>query len=319
MHPSSASLSPAGAAPRDRGLAGRLEKSEIYRDYRDAFEATTGLPLAFRPAGSFQAPLHRSRQANPLCRIMAANNHTCAACLRLQQCLEDGNEGSRTTECFTGLSESSVPVRAGDSVLGHLQTGQVLLRKPTESGFRKILAQLAALHVAVDQKQLRAAYFGSRVLAKRQYEAIVRLVSIFARHLSEVGNRLVTQEAVGDSPVVAKVKAYVAANLSERLSLEAAARAVSLSVFHLCKTFKKETGLNFTDYVGRVRVEAVKEMLLNPHTRVSEAAFAAGFQSIAQFNRVFHRVTGESPSAFRERQAGSAAPHGGGLPLARAA
>jgi AraC-like DNA-binding protein len=45
-------------------------------------------------------------------------------------------------------------------------------------------------------------------------------------------------------------------------------------------------------------------MLLDPHKRVSEAAFAAGFQSLSQFNRVFHRITGEAPRVYRERLQG---------------
>jgi AraC-like DNA-binding protein len=39
---------------------------------------------------------------------------------------------------------------------------------------------------------------------------------------------------------------------------------------------------------------------------VSEAAFEAGFQSLSQFNRVFHRIAGESPSIYRDRLHGAA-------------
>ncbi len=60
----------------------------------------------------------------------------------------------------------------------------------------------------------------------------------------------------------------------------------------------------FRDYLRRVRIEKVKQLLLNPHRRVSEAAFATGFQTLSQFNRDFRRVVGETPSAFRERRHG---------------
>jgi AraC-like DNA-binding protein len=65
--------------------------------------------------------------------------------------------------------------------------------------------------------------------------------------------------------------------------------------------FKKSTGMTFTDYLARVRVERVKALLLNPHKRVSEAAFEAGVQSLSQFNRVFRRLEGCAPSAHRAR------------------
>ena len=65
--------------------------------------------------------------------------------------------------------------------------------------------------------------------------------------------------------------------------------------------FKQATGLTFTDYVARVRVEKIKNLLLNPHKRISEAAYEAGFQSLSQFNRVFRRVTGLAPTVWRAR------------------
>jgi AraC-like DNA-binding protein len=48
-------------------------------------------------------------------------------------------------------------------------------------------------------------------------------------------------------------------------------------------------------------VEKVKNLLLNPNKRVSEAAYEAGFQSLSQFNRVFRRVAGEAPSVYRDK------------------
>jgi AraC-like DNA-binding protein len=72
-----------------------------------------------------------------------------------------------------------------------------------------------------------------------------------------------------------------------------------VSTFYFCKLFKKATGLTFTEYLGRVRIEKAKALLLNPHLRISEIAYDVGFQSLTHFNRVFRQVTGRSPTAFR--------------------
>ena len=74
-----------------------------------------------------------------------------------------------------------------------------------------------------------------------------------------------------------------------------------MSSFYFCKTFKKATGMTFTDYLARVRIEKVKNLLLNPHKRISEAAYECGFQSLSQFNRVFRKVAGESPTEYRAK------------------
>jgi AraC-like DNA-binding protein len=98
----------------------------------------------------------------------------------------------------------------------------------------------------------------------------------------------------------------------ESLSLADVAKASGASVFHFCKVFKKTTGMTFTEYVGRVRLEDAKTQLLNPSRRISEIAYDVGFQSLTQFNRTFKRVFGQSPTEFRshlgtkKRRAGAA-------------
>jgi len=78
------------------------------------------------------------------------------------------------------------------------------------------------------------------------------------------------------------------------------AKASGASVFHFCKVFHKATGLTFTDYVARVRLDDAKTELLNPSRRISEVAYDVGFQSLTQFNRTFKRVFGQSPTKFRD-------------------
>ncbi|HLW34997.1 MAG TPA: AraC family transcriptional regulator [Chthoniobacterales bacterium] len=96
-----------------------------------------------------------------------------------------------------------------------------------------------------------------------------------------------------------KAREFIARNRTEKLSLSVVARAAGASVFHFCKVFRKATGLTFTDYVARLRLEDARSRLANPKLRVSEIAYDAGFQSLTQFNRVFKRVIGESPTKYR--------------------
>ena len=78
-------------------------------------------------------------------------------------------------------------------------------------------------------------------------------------------------------------------------------RRPAMAEFHFCKVFHKATGLKFTDYVARVRLENARNRLLNPNLCISEIAYDAGFQSLTQFNRTFKRVFGQSPTEFRTR------------------
>lgn len=283
-------------------LVARLRQSKLFRDYQQAFEATTGLPLVLREAGSFRTPLEGSKRANPFCALMTEANKTCAACLQLQQRAEDeATAGPKTLQCYAGLSETVVPVRIGDQVLGYIQTGQIFLRVPSQKVFRKFTRALDGGENAAAPHALESAYFQTRVVAREQYAAIIRLLGIFAEHLAAVSNQMLLMEAATESPVIARVRAYIAAHQRDQLSLIEVAGAVNMSPSYFCKVFKKSTGLTFTEYLARERIESAKQMLLNAHTRISEAAYAAGFQSLSQFNRVFRRVAGEAPSCYRDR------------------
>lgn len=290
------------AAQRSRIAVAQLRRSEIYRDYEHAFRETTGLPLNLRPIEAFDLPHHDHAKEAPFCALMAKSNKSCAACLQLHKELEqEAQLEPKTLKCFAGLCDSAVPVRVGENLVAFLKTGQILLHSPNKAEFARTTRQLLKWGSDVDLKRLEEAYFQTRVVSKPQYDSILRLLTIFAQHLASMSNQLSLKEAAGEMPAVARARVYIAEHQTEEIGLKDVAGAVNMSAFYFCKTFKKATGMTFTDYLARVRVEKVKNLLLNPHKRVSEAAYEAGFQSLSQFNRVFHRIAGESPSVYRER------------------
>ena len=95
---------------------------------------------------------------------------------------------------------------------------------------------------------------------------------------------------------------FIHEHADEELSLSEVAKAASVSRNHLSEKFKQITGVNFVDYVGRVRTEKARRLLQDGDLRISEIAFAVGFQSLSQFNRVFKKVSGKSPTEFRAAQ-----------------
>ena len=198
-----------------------------------------------------------------------------------------------------------------ENLIAFLQTGQVLLHQPTKQEFAKTTRQLLKFGTEIDLKKLEEAYFQTRVLTKTQHDAVLRLLTIFAQHLSQLSNELIVKKTAAESPQVTKARMFIAEHQGDELSLTQVAKEVNMSAFYFCKMFKKATGMTFTDYLARIRVEKVKNLLLNPHLRASEAAYEVGFQSLSQFNRVFRRVAGESTTSYRHRvQRGRTVLHG---------
>jgi AraC-like DNA-binding protein len=98
-----------------------------------------------------------------------------------------------------------------------------------------------------------------------------------------------------------KARKFIEQHSGEELSLSKVAKAVNISVNHLSEKFKQVTGTNFVAYVARTRFEKACDLLRSPNLRISEIAFAVGFQSLSQFNRVFKRFARKSPSQYREK------------------
>ncbi len=291
----------------NKQLIETLTQSHIYQEYEQAFSEATGLPVTLRPVESWQLPLHGKKKENPFCSMMAQKSRSCAACLQVQQEVADAAKDSpQIVTCPVGLCDVAVPVKLGDRLIGYLQSGQVFKRRPTPAQFDRAASLVESWGVQFDREQLREAYFSGQVMSVRQLDAVTQLLNLFSQHLSMLSNQILVQQERAEPPVITRAKAYIQEHQDEDISLGQVARAVNTSTFYFCKLFKKATGVNFTEYVARVRIEKAKTLLLNPHLRISEIAYEVGFQSLTHFNRVFKKILGQSPTQYRAALPGHA-------------
>jgi AraC-like DNA-binding protein len=203
--------------------------------------------------------------------------------------------------CVFGLYETAVPVKLGAQTIGLLQTGRVRFETPTAAAFRRVVQHAKKLGVDIGDARTRQAYFETPVVSRKKLAAVADLLRIFADHLAIISNQLAVQTANTESPVMARAKQFIRGHYTEELSLQQVAGVVHMSVHYFCKQFRKDTGMGFTGFVSRTRVEQAKKLLLNPNLRVSEIGYAAGFQSLNHFNRMFKKFTGQSPSDYRRQ------------------
>ncbi|MEY2495370.1 MAG: hypothetical protein QOJ45_1862 [Verrucomicrobiota bacterium] len=96
-----------------------------------------------------------------------------------------------------------------------------------------------------------------------------------------------------------KARNFIEEHSGEELSLPKVAKAANTSANYLSEKFKEATGVNFVHYVARTRFEKAARLLREADLRVSEIAFASGFQSLSQFNRIFKKLAGNSPTEYR--------------------
>jgi AraC-like DNA-binding protein len=106
-----------------------------------------------------------------------------------------------------------------------------------------------------------------------------------------------------------KARNFIDEHAGEELSLTRVAKAAETSANYLSEKFKEAVGINFVQYVARTRYEKAAALLGDADLRVSEIAFAAGFQSLSQFNRVFKKFSGKSPTEYRAATRGKRKQH----------
>jgi AraC-like DNA-binding protein/ligand-binding sensor protein len=286
-------------AQDDSRLIDALRHSKLYRDYERTFTEATGLPLGLRPVEFFGLPFQGKKNENEFCAFLASGKSSCCLCLETQaRVAESGGKDPRSIQCPFGLTESAVPIRLGERIIGFLCTGQVFTTR-TNPGDRALQQKrLFTERSPAEQKALRLWKQTPRIDAVK-YKAMVRLLIFFSKQLSALSNQLLIEQKCREPEVIMRARRFVAENKRGRVSLSSAAKAAGASMFHFCTLFHQTTGLKFSDYVARSRIENARVLLCDPRRRMCEVASEAGFQSMTAFNRAFRRVVGQSPTEYR--------------------
>jgi AraC-like DNA-binding protein len=284
-------------------LVERLKASPFYQICQDSFRKSTGLPLVIisSDAPDFN-PCHTSPNQNPFCRLLNTVHGNCEECISDQKfILNQSTEKSYTHNCFAGLKETSVPLRLGNVTIGYLKTGQIFTSKPSKK-------EIAALHDVLtssgyseaEQQKVLDSYEQTPFLDKDKYGSMITLLNIVSLQLTELLNRILLESQSEEPEVIRKAKAFLADNVDEKITLERIAKEVNVSTYYFCKLFKQTTGMRFTEYANRYRIELAKNELKNTEKPVTDIAYEVGFQSLSQFNRSFCRIAGESPRQYRQ-------------------
>lgn len=119
-------------------------------------------------------------------------------------------------------------------------------------------------------------------------------------YLNQDQNRYISQtEMTPMEKKIYSITGYIHSHYSEDISLEFLAKEFYISSCYLSHQFKEITGFTVTDYIQMTRVRNVQSLLINTRTPITDAASLCGFTSFSQFNRVFRKHIGISPSQYR--------------------
>ena len=101
------------------------------------------------------------------------------------------------------------------------------------------------------------------------------------------------------SPLIKKIIIKIESDLSGNLSLKELAKENNVSSNYLSGLFKKENGITLTEYVNSKRIEHAKHLLKNTNLQIQTIAQHCGIFDLHYFCRIFKKLTGKTPSAYR--------------------
>ncbi len=104
-----------------------------------------------------------------------------------------------------------------------------------------------------------------------------------------------------DDELGARVIRYLNSNIEKNVSLDKLARRFFVSKYHLCRAFKKYSGISVHSYINHKRIMYAKQLIDSGETALG-AAYKVGFGDYSAFYRAYVKIVGRSPRAEHKRE-----------------
>ncbi|MDO4950294.1 MAG: AraC family transcriptional regulator [Bacteroidales bacterium] len=131
-----------------------------------------------------------------------------------------------------------------------------------------------------------------------------QLLDVMAAHVDEAhvlsSSVFAKVELLSESRRVRKVQHYVSAHYKDELRLQQMADLVGMTPTSFSRFFRMRMGKTFTDYLIDTRIGVATRYLVDTSMSVSEICYQSGFNNVSNFNRIFLRKKGCTPTTFRD-------------------
>jgi AraC-like DNA-binding protein len=185
-----------------------------------------------------------------------------------------------------------------------------MLNRNVMAPIKKIL-NLAQMGVAFSEQTITSVYPRIRNLSEKHgFDAVLELMTL----LFDLANVRDTQvlSSTGISPVsdfhnsekIKQVYDHIEQNFGQRISLKDMAESLNMTKITFSRFMKRRTGKSFVEFLNAYRISIATRLLIETTKHISEIAYDCGFNNLANFNKIFKKNKGLSPSEYRENLSG---------------
>lgn len=129
---------------------------------------------------------------------------------------------------------------------------------------------------------------------------LLTILALLLRHYGHViGNT--TNDHLKELRIIHKVTDYIDHNYCDNITLKALADIAIMNPSYFSTFFKRYNGMNPTEYIARRRILHAMELLKTTDNTILYIALTSGFNSVANFNKVFKKLIRSTPSDYKKR------------------
>ena len=230
--------------------------------------------------------IRKDARANRLC--MESDQQACS------RCRQTGTLYTYT--CHAGLTESAVPIRYENIIIGYLMFGQVLQHTDKEGLWQDIERRCA--DITVDIQALRQAFAQLQPLTGDMMAAATQILEACACYLW-----LERTMSLQTDTLPVRISEYLSSHLDGDLSAQSLCAQFGIGRTKLYQVSKEFFGAGIAQAVQNLRIREAKRLLETTGASLSEITTKVGYTDYNYFIKVFRKETGITPIKYRNSQA----------------
>lgn len=227
--------------------------------------------------------IRNNTEANEKC--ISCDKNACLHCKKIQELY--------TYQCHAGLTETVIPIKSENIVIGYIMFGQLLQTDNRESLWKDICRDLSSFDI--DMNTLYKAYTKKKNISKETIVAAANMMKISANYLY-----LSRKFTLKRDTLASKLDSYINTNIKKNLSASVLCEHFSISKSHLYKLSEQSFGIGIAEHIRSIRIHMAKRLLGETDAPIYEIADQVGISDYNYFSKVFKRETGVLPTTYRK-------------------
>jgi len=179
-----------------------------------------------------------------------------------------------------------------------------------------LIPEMAELLPLLERARHGIEFFGLSERARERFDRIklkhgLQRFAEFAEFLGELTRctdyRLLSTvqlQSFDDDAALARISGivdFLSAHYSEPFAMAELCQRVGMSESSFSRYFRRATGNTFTDFVNRLRINKACQLLMETDRYITNVCYDVGFNNVANFNRRFLQIKGQTPKEFRRQ------------------